>query len=492
MKVHRHLPLLSCALLFAAPSAAQVTRPGAIQIRPVGVDSLQVRAALARPEIAAAIRSGGWGVALDTRAVESHVMRPAHIVAAIGDDGPRMAGRAPSAATVRPVDSLRVESILSTPGLVFQRPDRRIRVVPSTTPRLDVNAFGAAVHEALKDSVASYMLQLRQNGQTVLNLQWNWARVPQDGGLGWGGERRMHVASVSKLITAMAMVRVLHEQGVSVDAPIVGYLPAYWMVGPNVGQITFRHLLTHRSGIRAPGRATDYWTMRGVVQNGVQASLIDGSCADGLCYQNANFALMRILIPVLNGANRQFMGATPVPMGPAPALIDQLWDVFSVASYADYVAKKVFQPAGVSGPRLETMPVDALAYRFPVVNPGWNSGNLRSVAGGAGWVMSVEEVLRVMNAYRRGGGIVPSAVAEQALDARFGIDLREQTAAGWLYNKNGRWSSGATPAEWRSEQSLAYFLPQNMELVVFTNSPIGRGNVFFRDLITNIYKNNLK
>jgi len=42
------------------------------------------------------------------------------------------------------------------------------------------------------------------------------------------------------------------------------------------------------------------------------------------------------------------------------------------------------------------------------------------------------------------------------------------------------------------EQSLAYFLPQDMELVVLTNSPVSSPGKFFRDVVTNIYVANIK
>jgi len=42
------------------------------------------------------------------------------------------------------------------------------------------------------------------------------------------------------------------------------------------------------------------------------------------------------------------------------------------------------------------------------------------------------------------------------------------------------------------EQSLAYFLPQDMELVVLANSPIGSPAQFFRDVVTSIYLANIK
>jgi CubicO group peptidase (beta-lactamase class C family) len=491
MRLHPAIAALGCALMLALPVAAQVTPVRARTAQPpdLRVDSLAVRAALARPEVRAALdRAAAAGVTLDRRALERHVILP--LDPGVSSSEGARAERRPSAAAVRPLDSARVAAVLATPDLLATRvrPTGLRRAAPST-PRLDVEAFGAAVHEALKDSVASYLLVLRQDGQTVLHLQWNWARLPADGGAGWTAQRRTHVASVSKLITGIALTHVLDRRGISVDSAIVGFLPAYWTVGPNVERITFRHLVNHTSGIRVAGDGSDYWTMRGAIERGVQSAAVGVSC-DG-CYENTNFGLLRILIPVLNGFDREFIGDEPQTMGASPSWIDQMWDAFSVQAYRQYVETNVFQPAGVSGPSFSVRSGDAIAYRFPAEAPGWNPGDLTSMAGGAGWNMSADEVLRVMAAFRRGGAIVAPAVAQQALDGRYGLDQRFQTPVGVVYTKNGRWrrTSGNVV---RMQQSVAYFLPENMELVVFANSQIGHGNVSFRGLITGIYENNLR
>jgi len=57
----------------------------------------------------------------------------------------------------------------------------------------------------------------------------------------------MHVASVSKLVTAMAMTKLLYRHNISPDAHILPWLPKYWNKGPGVEKITFRQLLTHTS-----------------------------------------------------------------------------------------------------------------------------------------------------------------------------------------------------------------------------------------------------
>src|SRR5262249_667607 len=141
---------------------------------------------------------------------------------------------------------------------------------------------------------------------------------------------------------------------------------------------------------------------------------------------------------------------------------------------------------GVSGPTLTHPVPDALAYAFPA-GAGWNSGDLTADCGGTSWHMSVDDLLNVMGCFRRQGTIMSSAAAQAMLDAGFGIDLIESTNLGTLYNKNGLWQSGSS----QTEQSLAYFLPRDMELVVFANSPIGSSGQFFRDVVTNIYLDNI-
>jgi hypothetical protein len=174
-----------------------------------------------------------------------------------------------------------------------------------------------------------------------------------------------------------------------------------------------------------------------------------------------NFSLCRILLPVMNGtipANTNF----------PPPFEDQFWDFATINAYARYVAQHLFQPAGVSGPTFMHPDPDALAYAFP---PGaaWNSGDLTADCGGTSWHMSVDDLLEVMSCFRRQGAIMSQAAAQNMLDAGFGIDLIESTNLGTLYNKNGWWGAGSGQVE----QSLTYFLPRDMELVVLANSPIG-------------------
>jgi hypothetical protein len=113
------------------------------------------------------------GVSVDAQAVLAHVIRPPY----------------------------RASSYRGTEGT-------RVRFTPLPPPGLqpyylDVPTFQIALDTALKDVVAGYVAQLRQSGQILFTSAWQHAKRPQDGSERWTPDVQMHVASVSKLMTAM-------------------------------------------------------------------------------------------------------------------------------------------------------------------------------------------------------------------------------------------------------------------------------------------------
>ena len=83
---------------------------------------------------------------------------------------------------------------------------------------LDVGAFQVALDNALKNVVAGYVAQLRQSDQILFTNAWQYAKRPQDGSELWTADVQMHVASVSKLMTAMAMMVLFRDHSISPDA----------------------------------------------------------------------------------------------------------------------------------------------------------------------------------------------------------------------------------------------------------------------------------
>lgn len=367
---------------------------------------------------------------------------------------------------------------------------------------LDVAAFGAELESNLQGAVAGYVVQLRQNGDIAYASVWKDAKLPQDTTEQWTLGVQQHVASVSKLVTAMAMTRLLSDHKISPDAPIVPYLPDYWSIGPHIELITFRDLWNHTSGLQAQD-IVDFGIMQSAIANGVKV----GQYADGYlghyCYENLNFALSRILLAIINGNISK--GAYYPPVFGVD-LNDWIWDWTTIFAYEAYLQARVFQPSGVGDATLVHPAAGALAYVGPNDSGnGWNSGDLRESCGGDGWHLSVNQLLDVMGEFRRGGGILTPADAQLMLENMFGLDpfvtwkcappdkltLQQglSTLAGTVYCKNGDWYDG----NGRHEQSLVYFLPQDMELAVLVNSQlVGLPDTFFRDVVTQVYLDNLK
>ncbi|MBV1862726.1 MAG: serine hydrolase, partial [Nannocystaceae bacterium] len=271
------------------------------------------------------------------------------------------------------------------------------------------------------------------------------------------------------------MVHKLRGANRQLSDRISDYLPGYWTLGAKIKDITFRQLLNHTTGFRVPGSATDFATMKSEVAAGVAGT--HGKYG----YENVNFALCRVLIPVLHGwINKADTHADAT---------DTIWDVRSTIRFREYCNKYIFAPSGVPNVGFKPAAGDALAYRS-TGGTGWDSGDLTTVSGGSGFRMSVSEVLDVMGTFRRSGSIVPTSEVPSFLNKSLGIDQRIETPAGRLYNKNGAWG----PGDGRLEQSVAVFLPQDMELCLFVNSPIiTSGNtVSLRQSVTDAYLANLR
>jgi hypothetical protein len=405
------------------------------------------------------------GVSVDAQAVLAHVIRPPDFDDVSPDGGPQ-------ANTV---------------------PLQPVQPPPSPPYYLDVGAFEIALDNALKDGVAGYVGQLRQSGQILFTKTLEYAkRRPQDGDERWKSNVQMHVASVSKLMTAMAMTVLLRDHNISPDAKIIDYLPDYWAKGPNIEQITFRDLFNHTSGLSAY-YLVDFDRMKSAIAGGINLS--DHGQYN---YQNLNYGLCRILLAVINGyINKNLYWGLPPPPDPVN---DQIWDVVTIAAYEVYLQAKVFQPSNVVGATLDHPPGCALAYKGPHdTKHGWNSGSLQQSCGCDGWHLSVSDLLDVMGQFRRGNGILTQDEAQAMLNNGFGVDplMGDQalpaafpTLAGNLYCKPGNWNN----TDNQDEQSLAFFLPQDMELAVFVNSMVdgqtGSTNLF-RELVKQAYVDSL-
>lgn len=244
---------------------------------------------------------------------------------------------------------------------------------------LNIEKFEKAVHELLKSCVMGYALELRSAGQILLSRQYNYSKNYNDGLTGWDADTPMHVASASKLITAMAMTQLLRDHGIALDDKIEPWLPLYWPRGMNVHKLSFRHLLTHTSGLLAPIKAPgpmDFQSMKDAIALGTA----DLTTRD---YKNVNYSLCRVMLATINGDAYPSMLITADGIfAPLFAVRDSVWDTISIRAYSQYVNDKVFTPAGLPARDFNRPDDAALAYLAVYDNlPGWNSGDKQGGSG---------------------------------------------------------------------------------------------------------------
>lgn len=231
---------------------------------------------------------------------------------------------------------------------------------------------------------------------------------------------KMNVASCAKTMTAIALLRLLESKNVSLDASIKDYLPQWWSFGKNIELITFRNILTQKSGFQC--NAENYWGIKNIVETGIEAShhaavntCNNKACleASGFCnskktttcptpncddgtYRNLNFCIMRLLVPALAG---KFNYKEKLISPTLKAFLEQKQDAASQAAFMATMQELVWNPLGVSAGCDNPDDVMYYDYNKPNLN-GFDTGKECQNAGGGTISISVAGLARVMHAAR--------------------------------------------------------------------------------------------
>ena len=197
-----------------------------------------------------------------------------------------------TAAKAHAMEPAHTRGVVSSRGL-----EEGIKLPPRALPSgvalsFNTDGFVADLNAALAANTAGYVMQLRQHGQPIASAQSGLAHRPADGSESWMQTVRMHIASCSKLITAIAMTRTLAAHSLPASTKIIDFLPDYWAKGSNIDKITFAQLMTHTSGFRVTGSDTFFPIMKSQVATGVTSANLGV-----YSYQNMNFSICRMSAP---------------------------------------------------------------------------------------------------------------------------------------------------------------------------------------------------
>jgi len=247
-----------------------------------------------------------------------------------------------------------------------------------------------------------YSIAIARHGRVQRTLVSGLARREVDGRKEWGRRTRGNVASVSKSITAIAVLQALEANGLTIEAPIAPYLPSGWTKGRgfrNGQSVTFRQLLTHTSGmgqrfdrLKANGNhepwGNDWDGLKFAVEKGVAQRFLgsDKYASGNRSYKNSNYALFRIIVPKLwrMAQGQDGSGVTKNNHG---------------ALYALYVGEKIMVPSGVQAASCTEPATGGHAYAYD-----WNDrtgagsafdGTLENCGAHAGWRLSAPHLARI-------------------------------------------------------------------------------------------------
>ena len=206
--------------------------------------------------------------------------------------------------------------------------------------------------------------------------------------LAFGPGTKMQIASTSKILTALTAIKVIGDENLGSFA--YKKFPSDWHVKSSlVKNITDREFISQTSGVKTynTGPTEDDSDLKALYTQELDANAVAkcGSTKHPItkdkswCYSNANFSIMRVVIPRADGETSN----------DATVLGDK---------YVSLARQKVFDPVGATDVACappSSLDHYALAYKYPGINGGdW--GPLTTVCGAWGWYVSVEDYARVL------------------------------------------------------------------------------------------------
>jgi CubicO group peptidase (beta-lactamase class C family) len=221
-------------------------------------------------------------------------------------------------------------------------------------------------------NVAGYAFVVAHNDKIVAEGASGFARTPADPPqTPWTVPTRVNLASVSKCITAVTLLRILHHSGVRIEDPFYPLTKAKCpVVGAGVASVTFQNLLEMKSGMVEDGtlETPDICTF---LSRYLQQPLV-GTPGTTSVYSNTNFTILQAIISLLaDPANHGGNGVDP---------------------YVHHVTDHVLKPMGVDTAVFNPIPDPparaTLSYTFSDNGPGqyWGPFNCIGLSARAGQV----------------------------------------------------------------------------------------------------------
>ena len=319
-------------------------------------------------------------------------------------------------------------------------------------PGFNMDKFEQNIQNTYAPNTIGYSYAISSGNSVVRYGGEGKALISTEGNVLYTASTRQELASVTKFMTAIAAFKLLELKGKTPNELIKNYLPTTWTLHPSYNNLTFKQLLAHKSGF--PIEQRDYANLKSMV------SMPQGSTAYN--YNNANFALCRILLPYLLKGKAYFA---------ASENWDAVLETVTANEFRAIMRHYVLEPSGLTywtmadfkdwhHINLAANPCPRY-YNFESPYSGSSAnGDDFLIAGSRGLVLSTYEVAQVVQAFEKGQLVSASNMNVMKTEG-CGFDGTGHVGAHGTYY----WKNGAGGGE-----SMIMVFPNNVRVSINTNS----------------------
>jgi CubicO group peptidase (beta-lactamase class C family) len=314
-----------------------------------------------------------------------------------------------------------------------------------------------------KSNTGAVSVALWRGGEVVWQEAFGWA--DREARIAADTQTRFNIGSVSKVLAALSAM-ILQDRGLlTLDTPVVRYLPELRMLSDGYRRITVRHLLSHSSGL--PGTHTrnvfafaphtDYAANAEAALADTHLKHEPGELA---VYCNDGFTMIERVVLALTGV-----------------------------TYPEFVRTAILEPLGMTRSGYTLAPFAPGSFAYPYDGKQWTQEFVSAYATG-GLASTPGDMLRLGRMLLGGGMLEGRRIVSAAGVAEMG---RNQTAA-LLINPSPEnqiglgWDNVRQPGlnavgqtAWQKNGGTAFFssefyvLPQSDMVMMLTGSSLGYG-----------------
>ncbi|MFJ7218672.1 serine hydrolase domain-containing protein [Amycolatopsis sp. NPDC098790] len=250
------------------------------------------------------------------------------------------------------------------------------------------------------------------------------------------------IASLSKSMTAFAVLQLVETNQLRLDEPVTRYLPGFRLADDRGARITVRMLLDQTSGMADSAfpdlKLAQPHTLAEAVTRLRDAPLASEPGTE-FHYHNPNYEVAARIVEVVAGQ-----------------------------PFAEYLRTRLFAPLGMTSSTTVDEPpgtagyVRAFGFEVPVSEPDWFTG------GSHGVLSTADDLAKWLRAQQDGGGVLTPASVRSAHTPAPGRDY----ALGWRV-RDGRTSH---TGDWFSHTAAQVLLPGGYGVAVVANTGMALDN----------------